>query len=547
MARNYTPLLESIHQADYQIYYDDNGINTATPRAPVNTPAFVPAGERARVRIEVKNQDTATVNYQYLLEYRINDGAWQPVRASGAPHYTDSPHFLDGAATTIKRLGAEPYTPGEGVETARATTPITLQGGYTTEYEFSLLFPAPLLPNDTIQFRLVQINGTPPDWENYSAGTLLYDNYPTIIITGGINNMAETVANLSQYGIAIAPDPTKAYKATKLIDVVSCDLSPRAQRLITSMMRTSLAPRRALTARVWAEGSLTALATPNHLLYLLLTAGYPQTTTGTTPPYTHEIKWGTGLPSKHATIVAWHTNATPPYHEIYAGLAARRITFSADAEAGEPLQITLDLIGTIYGVHNTSTITDLFTTTTPPADGDDPFVQQFATIETPEGTTTTRFARCNIEFAFERDLRFTIRGKPFARGQQPIRSIRITGSLTALFEDDTDLRRFLNQTAPTYPYKHADAPSAFTTSLKVSFTNTQTGANARAFSISLPIITFTELSNPKRVGDIVTIDLSFEALFSAANTAAALLTLLNGAPATEYNDATAEISPNLNI
>ena len=546
--RNYAQSLYIVRQADYQVYRDDSGVNTATPRAPVNAPAFVQAGERARVRIEILNDslDYSVVNYKYILEYKLNDNDWEPVLSTTAPRYIDSPHFVDGAATTLKRLGGEPYTAGEAVETPRATATIALDDGYTTELEFSLLLPA-LQQGDTILFRVVAVADTPADWENYTATLLYYDNYPTIIITGGHTTMVETPASLSQYGIAIAPDPTKAYKAVKLIDAVACDISPRVERIISSSMRGALAPRRALTARAWAEGSVTALATPNHLVYLLLCAGYPQATSGTAAPYTHLIKWGAGLPSKYATIVAWHTNSTPPYHEIYAGLAARRISISADAEAGEPLQLSADLVGTIYGVHNTNTLTDLFASTAPPADGDDPFVQTLATIESPSGTTLTRFTRCSIDFAFERDPRFTIRGSIFARGQQPIRSVRVTGSLTAVFEDDADLRRFLNQNAPSYPYKHTNSPSAFTTSLKLEFTNTRTGANERRFTIDLPIVAFTELSNPKRVGEIVMVELGFESLYDAANSAAAILTVRNAAPATEYADATTEISPNLNI
>ena len=560
--RNHNQSLYIVRQSDYQIYYDDSGVNTATPRAPVNAPAFVQAGERARVRIEILNDslDSSVVNYKYILEYKLNDNDWEPVLDTTAPRYIDSPHFVDGAATTIKRLGTEPYTPGEAVETPRATAAIALDDGYTTELEFSLLLPSSLQQGDTILFRVVAVADTPTDrenytatllyadWENYTATLLYYDNYPTIIVsTGGHTTMAETPASLSQYGIAIAPDPTKAYKAVKLIDAVACDISPRVERIITSTMRGALAPRRALTARVWAEGSITTLATPNHLVYILLAAGYPQSTSGTTAPYTHLIKWGAGLPSKYATIVAWHTNSTPPYHEIYAGLAARRISISADAEAGEPLQLSADLVGTIYGVHNTNTLTDLFTSATPAADGDDPFVQTLATIESPAGTTLTRFTRCSIDFAFERDPRFTLRNSIFARGQQPVRSVRVTGSLTAVFGDDADLRRFLNQTAPSYPYKHANDPGAFTTSLKLTFSNARTGASERRFTIELPIIALTEISNPKRVGEIVMVEVGFESLYDAANSAAAILTVRNAAPATEYADATAEISPNLNI
>jgi len=548
--QTYNQILYDIHQADYQIYHDDAALNNATPAAPINTATSIPLHSNARIRIEIKNNDTSfQYTTRYLLEMNINNSGWQPVTNTTPARITNSTHFNDGDPTT-KKLGNEPFTQGEGIETYRASQSITLNPNTTTEIEWNILFTTPLTIGSVVQFRVVGVSDTPTDPNNYIATTLLYDNYPTITIsepTGGSNTMAETVANLTLVGIAIASDPTKAYKAAKLLDIISLDLQQRQERTPTLFGRGSLAPRRALTRRAWVEGNLEAYATPNHILYLLLLAGYPQTTTGTTPPYTHTITWGAGLPTKSGTIVAWHTNSTPPYHHIFAGLAARRIALRADAEANEPLTLSLELIGTIYGIHNTNTLTDLFTSNNPPADGDDPFVPQFATLETPNGTTTTRFINANIDFSFERDLRWTIRGKPFARNIQPIRSIRITGNLTATFEDDTDLQRFLNQTSPTYPYKLNETPASFITSLKLAFSNNQTGTNLRSFEISLPNITYTELSHPIRAGEIVTLNIGFEALYNAASSAAATLTIKNAAPATEYQDATTEISPNLNI
>jgi hypothetical protein len=119
--------------------------------------------------------------------------------------------------------------------------------------------------------------------------------------------------------------------------------------------------------------------------------------------------------------------------------------------------------------------------------------------------------------------------------------VRVTGSLTLVFETDADIKRFLNQTAAP-PYMHANTPSAPQASLRLRSTNTLTGSARREIELLLPNITFTNLSNPKRRDEIVTIDLEFEALYDPASESNVQIIVVNSAAAATYADATATIA-----
>jgi hypothetical protein len=545
MPRIYEPIYYEIRQTAYRVCNDDGSLQAASPRAPENTPATTAHNQNTRIRIEIKN---AQYDYAYtlhaLLEYRINSGEWQPCTTTTPARIANSTHYDTGDPTLTDRLATNTgnYAPGQGVDTQASAGGINLDINQHTECEWNITLHPPIAPGDVVQFRVVALpsawNGDP---DNYTAYTLLYDHYPTLTLTGDITMAIETVANLTDYGIAIASDETKAYRAVALIDAISADLAPRVSRILTTQGRGSLSPRRALTAQVWTEGALVAELTPNHAPYLLMLAGYAPTTTGASAPYTHTFKLGTNQPTKSGTIVAWHRNGTPPTHEIYAGLSARRLSLDYNAETADTLQLTLDLIGLIYGVSQTTTRTDLFTAANPPADAEPPFAQPFTIVELPTGTALTRAIRASVNIDLQRDLRWTLRARAFARSQQPIRAVRVTGSLTLVFESDADIKRFLNQTANA-PYMHADAPSAPQASLRLRAANTLTGDARREIELLLPNITFTSLSNPKRRDEIVTIDLEFAALYDSASESTAQIIVVNSAAAATYADATATIA-----
>jgi len=543
--RDYELPIGDIRQTAYRVYNDDGSLQAASPRAPENTPATAAHNQNTRIRIEIKNEQ---YDYAYtlhaLLEYRINGGEWQPCTTTTPARIANSTYYNTGDPTLTDRLATNTgnYVPGQGVDTQASAGGINLDVGQHTECEWNITLHAPIAPGDVVQFRVVALpfawDGDP---DNYTAYTLLYDHYPTLTLTGDTTMAIETVANLTDYGIAIASDETKAYRAVALIDAISSELAPRVNRVVTMSGRNSLSPRRALTAQTWTEGALAAELTPNHAPYLFMLAGYAPTTTGSSAPYTHTFKLGTDQPTKSGTIVAWHRNGTPPTHEIYAGLSARRLSLDYNAEAADTLQLTLDLVGLIYGVSQTTTRTDLFTAANPPADAEPPFAQPFTLVELPTGTTLTRAIRASVAIDLQRDLRWTLRGRAFARSQQPIRAVRVTGSLTLVFETDADIKRFLNQTASA-PYMHADAPDAPQTSLRLRATNTLTGNARREIELLLPNITFTNLSNPKRRDEIVAIDLEFEALYDPASESTAQIVVVNSATAAAYADATQTIA-----
>jgi len=543
MSRNYQPFIGDIRQTAYRVYNDDGSLQAASPRAAENTPATAAYNQPTRVRIEIKNYDIETALHA-LLEYRINNGEWSPCTTTTPARIANSTYYDTGDPTLTDRLTTNTgnYVTGRGVDTQASAGEINLATDQHTECEWNITLHTPIAPGDVVQFRVVAL---PSAWDgdpdNYTAYTLIYDHYPTLTLTGDITMAIETVANLTDYGIAIASDETKAYRAVALIDAISADLAPRVNRIVTMSGRNSLSPRRALTAQVWTEGSLAAELTPNHAPYLLMLAGYAPTTTGSSAPYTHTFRLGTDQPTKSGTIVAWHRNGTPPTHEIYAGLSARRLSLDYNAETADTLQLTLDLLGLIYGVSQTTTRTDLFTAANPPADAEPPFAQPFTLVELPTGTTLTRAIRASVTIDLQRDLRWTLRGRAFARSQQPIRAVRVTGSLTLVFDTDADIKRFLNQTAAP-PYMHADAPSAPQASLRLRATNTLTGSARREIELLLPNITITNLSNPKRRDEIVTVDLEFEALYDPASESVAQIIVVNSAAAATYADATATIT-----
>ncbi|RMH07267.1 MAG: hypothetical protein D6697_08960 [Armatimonadetes bacterium] len=544
MARIYLAPQDDLRQTAYRVYYDDASLQTATPKSNENTAAMTANSAPNRVRIEVKN-DALDVGYtlHLLLEYRVNSGGWEPCTTSSAVRIRNSAHYNTGDATLTNRLmtNTANYVQGVGVDTQASAGAINLDVGEHTECEWCVECVG-LQAGDVVQFRVVNLTAAwSGDLNNYTAAPLTYDYYPTLTLTGGSLMAIETVSNLTRYGIAVASDETKAYKAVALLDVVSCDVQPRTERIITSAGRGSLSPRRALTSRVWCEGNLTCELTPNHAPYLLMLAGYAPTTAGTGPTYTHTFNLGDGLPTKSGTLVAYHNNGSPPTHEVYAGLVARSMSLEYNAESADTLQLSMDLIGLIYGVSQTTTLTDLFAGATPPADADPPFAQPVCSVQLPDGTAINRIVRAAVSAELQRDVRWTLRGRVFGRGQQPIRALRVTGSLTAVFDSDADLKRALNQTASP-PYMHLDAPSAPTTSLRLRANNGLSGNSARRIDVIVPAIVITGVSTPKRRDEAVLVEMEWEAIYDAAQAATLIIEVLNAAAGTTYADATATIS-----
>jgi len=330
---------------------------------------------------------------------------------------------------------------------------------------------------------------------------------------------AEVVGLLTKIGVGIGNNENGAVAAQIQLDSVESDLRVRVNRIITGMGTGSLMPRQGLTSHVFVEGRLRGNVQPNSFGYILAGGiGYPPNTTGINP-YTHTWNLGTGTPSRWLTVA--HAYNDISRQEVFGGLSIRRLRLGFDAERDEVLQFDADLFGAYAAVFNNET------TVIPPGvgvDSADPFVQPLAIVETPTGTQIAQCVAAELEFTFDRELRWTARGSVFPRGQKPITEMRVTGTIRLTFESDTYLKAFLNQAgAFTFPLQHKNEPTAPTTSLRVKWTP----ANNAQLQITLPKIVWTEISEPVRGREVIEQELSFEALLDTTAGYGAQIQLVN--------------------
>lgn len=335
----------------------------------------------------------------------------------------------------------------------------------------------------------------------------------------------EVVGSLTKIGIGIGNNENGAVAAQIQLDGIESDLRVRVNRIITGVGSGTLFPRRGLTSHVWCEGGLRGDVQPNSFGYLLAGGiGYPPVTSGTNP-YTHTWNLGLGVPSRWLTVI--HAYNEINRQEVFGGLSMRRLRLGFDAERDEVLQFDADLLGTYPVLFNNET------TVIPSGigfDSADPFVQPLAIVETPLGTQIAQCIAADLEFTFDREIRWTARGSVFPRGQKPITGMRVTGTVRLTFENDTYLRAFLNQAgSSTFPMQHRNEPTAPVTSLRLRWTP---ASNAQ-LQITLPRIVWTEISQPVRSNEVVEQELSFEALLDSSLGYGAQIQLVNATSA--YN------------
>lgn len=337
----------------------------------------------------------------------------------------------------------------------------------------------------------------------------------------------EVVGLLTKIGIGITNNENAAVAAQMQLDGIESDLRIRVNRIITGIGTGSLMPRRALTSHVWVEGSLRGDVQPNSFGYILHALGVPPVTSGT-GPYTHTFNYGATSPTRWLSVA--HAYNDIARQEVFGGLAGRRLRLSFDAERDETLQFDLDLIGTYAALFNNEG-------TVIPAgvgvDSQDPFVQPLAVVETPIGTAIAQCIACDLEIALSRELRWTARGSVFPRGQQPVTSMTVRGTLRLTFENDNFLKAFLNQAAATtYPLQHKNDDTAPVTSLALKWLP----ASNRQLIINIPRIVWTEISEPVRRNNVVEQELSFEALLDVSAGRGLQIQLVNNTSA--YNPGT---------
>lgn len=520
----------TITQSDHRFYYDDGSINTARAMEGANISLQVNDRTRLRLELELAAPPEPPASQRALLEYRVNGGSWNPVKsASNKIRITNSTHFNTGDAT-INRLNdnAPAFVAGEGIDTQINTAPIALTVGDNTEHEWSLIIHSDATPGDTIEFRAVSFvdlwDGTDDD---YTANLLAYPQYPQITITGGQSTM-ERVSDLTKVAIGILDDDTKIMEPELLLDTAESNLQPDFNRAAIMHGRGSLSPRRSITTQHHCSGNISCEATPTALGYLLELMGFAPTTAGS-GPYTHTFDLGaTAARTRFGTICQTYNSGN---HEAFGGLSADQITLNSDAEAGDPLMLDIALTGTHYIQHSTDT------TLIPNgvgADADPPLVQAIAAFEMPSGSVIARVVTCNMTINLSGGLRRTLRGSLYARGQQPVREIAITGDITVVIDDATDQKLGINQAgAGSGLLRTLNEPTAPETSLKITWSNLKSGANERKLDVTLGKILIGEITGPYRRNEITTLSIPFTALFDASTSRAARIVLTNNK--TNYN------------
>lgn len=516
--------IDNLYQEAYRIFADDDGLNLATPLEALNTPPMVSSGTNVRVRVRIANFDLGGT-WKFLLEYRAKPyggsyGAWGPVTGSGNVKIANSAGFNTDDATTRRLGGALTWVPGVGIDTVTSTNNITIGFESETEIEWNVNVAGGA--GDTIDFRVVALSSSAPRWTggDYTAYPLFYLVLAQVVITtgGGISFMS-AVANLAKVGIAVGATHNEAYVAQALLNYRDVDIAPRLEKALVSPGRGSLAARRALQATHWVEGRITAELTPTVIPHLLKLLQYAPSSSGT-GPYTHAFDiGGATVSNQFGTIAVSHSTGK---HMVFAGLVANRLSVSAGADSNEAALLAADLIGTFEGLHDTeATILG-----SAAADADPPFAEALATIQMPSGTSVNHVASLNMDITLDRDLQRTLRGSVFARNVQPARAASVSGSMTLLFESDTDLMNFL-VTSGTGAKMPGNTSNPNTTSLVLEWNNGATGTAQRIFRVTLPLVVFTAASHPVRVGDLVMLAVDFAALYDATTSRVAQIVVVN--------------------
>ena len=174
------------HQESYRWRNDDGDEAAAAWRESEIVPTTVVSAEPVRLRFKITNiGNLPTAAATYRLEYgekltTCAAAAWTTVPNDETKHWRTevSAYFTDADPTTMQMfdLGGHPFVPGEIKDSSNTTGSIILDGGETTEIEFSIRSTA-LASDNPYCFRLTAA-GAPLD---------AYERFPEISIIGDEN------------------------------------------------------------------------------------------------------------------------------------------------------------------------------------------------------------------------------------------------------------------------------------------------------------------------------------------------------------------------
>lgn len=142
-------------QTRFQIFKNDNVLNSANPYAPENDNGEpINVGEVFRLRFQILNNGSGEGSIARRLEFKEDGGVWKKVSTdSGNVVLANSIHFTDGTTTEARLLEPGIFLAGEGKYADAQTTQITLSANSFTEDEYALVFKNSALGHN-YQFRI---------------------------------------------------------------------------------------------------------------------------------------------------------------------------------------------------------------------------------------------------------------------------------------------------------------------------------------------------------------------------------------------------------
>lgn len=189
-------VVENVVQQSFRARNDNGSETSATWKAPLNSDIGMSLGVPFRVRFLIEETAGGSANnYNYVLQYSLNGGAWTLATLSTPVHATPSAFVANGTPTT-QQLGAGSFV--AGLFDSNASVSNISISSQQTEMEYCLLLDsAQMSGGDTVQLRVT------------NSGTALngYTNTPSISVAviGNISTTLEdTTAALSGQMVPVA-------------------------------------------------------------------------------------------------------------------------------------------------------------------------------------------------------------------------------------------------------------------------------------------------------------------------------------------------------
>lgn len=503
--------------------------------------AQVTLGQKFRCRLQVYNNGTQAT--RYLLEYRVNGGAWRAADATEPVRIVDSTTFLDGAATT-SRIGyaGATFVAGEGIDTTRNSVDIALAANQYTEIEWNLTTSG-LNTGDIVELRAVGMSAAWTGGQSYTATPLTYLQIASVVIStssGEVQTkmMYEAYTEIG-WGVEAASAFGKWVPASQRINALARlpDMAPA--KLPYGGFRGIDAPTGMVMGQMPPAGiSLQLEATPDQIGKALASLFGNPSTSGT-GPYTHNFLAG----NSPRTLTIWQKEhysadeASAPLYSGFGGCQFSECTLEADSRAGGILQATFAGLAATYLLHNSESTVGMNSA----FGAARPFTVDGAvlTIKDTSGATPSwagevqsvrmRLARQNVYPLWG------LRGKAIARGYASRKAVQLVELSIEVYRVGLKPLKLVLGSGEGATYPVVPQPSvqeynpASGGALKLEFTSREN--SAWKLTIETPRFAWVELSNTSGGEDPM---MDTYALMPLAESSATLLTVqLVNANATE--------------